>query len=181
MGQAGHYNTVHLPRCRDNGGDLPSAGELFEVLQGQHNTLSEQTVRSIARQLIQALCYLHGHRIIHRDLKPQNVLVASGGRIKLCDFGFARAMSSQTVMLKSIKGTPLYMAPELVQEQPYTYSVSLFGGLPQCCNSGIAKQYTQHVENLQWRRHFSRKHCCNNLAGLSHINRACICALCNSS
>ncbi|KAL2326660.1 hypothetical protein Fmac_025718 [Flemingia macrophylla] len=44
----------------------------------------------------------------------------------LCDFGFARAMSTNTVVLRSIKGTPLYMAPELVREQPYTHTVDLW-------------------------------------------------------
>ena len=43
--------------------------------------------------------------------------------MKLCDFGFARAMSNNTMVLTSIKGTPLYMAPELVQEQPYNHTV----------------------------------------------------------
>lgn len=86
--------------------------------------LGEDVVRSIAKQLVHALHYLHSNRIIHRDMKPQNILICAGGRVKLCDFGFARALSAQTMVLTSIKGTPLYMAPELVQEQPYTYSVS---------------------------------------------------------
>ena len=43
--------------------------------------------------------------------------------VKLCDFGFARAMSTSTLLVTSIKGTPLYMAPELVQEQPYNHTV----------------------------------------------------------
>ncbi len=86
-------------------------------------TLGEGEVRAIAKQLVRALHYLHHNRVIHRDLKPQNLLIAAGGRVKLCDFGFARALSSQTMLLTSIKGTPLYMAPELVQEQPYTYAV----------------------------------------------------------
>ena len=47
-------------------------------------------------------------------MKPQNILISAGGVIKLCDFGFARLMSLNTVVLTSIKGTPLYMAPELV-------------------------------------------------------------------
>jgi serine/threonine protein kinase len=55
---------------------------------------------------------------ICRDMKPQNVLIGANGRIKLCDFGFARSMSTNTIVLTSIKGTPLYMAPELVQELP---------------------------------------------------------------
>lgn len=50
----------------------------------------------------------------------------SGGTVKLCDFGFARAMSNNTMVLTSIKGTPLYMAPELVQEKTYTRTVDLW-------------------------------------------------------
>ncbi len=87
-------------------------------------TLPEEEVRSIAKQLVRALHYLHSNRIIHRDMKPQNVLIGAHGCVKLCDFGFARAMSCSTLVVTSIKGTPLYMAPELVQEQPYNHTVS---------------------------------------------------------
>ena len=59
-------------------------------------------------------------------MKPQNVLIGSNGRIKLCDFGFARAMSTNTIVLTSIKGTPLYMSPELVKEQPYDATSDLW-------------------------------------------------------
>ncbi len=59
-------------------------------------------------------------------MKPQNVLIGSSGHIKLCDFGFARAMSSNTIVLTSIKGTPLYMSPELVKEQPYDATSDLW-------------------------------------------------------
>ncbi|GMI34661.1 hypothetical protein TeGR_g4500, partial [Tetraparma gracilis] len=83
-------------------------------------------VRSIAKQLVQALHYLHSNRIIHRDMKPQNILIGATGTVKLCDFGFARAMSSDTVVLTSIKGTPLYMSPELVKEQPYDHTSDLW-------------------------------------------------------
>ena len=83
-------------------------------------------MRSIAVQLVDALHYLHSNRIIHRDMKPQNILIVADGTVKLCDFGFARAMSSSTFVLTSIKGTPLYMAPELVQEKPYTHTVDLW-------------------------------------------------------
>jgi len=44
-------------------------------------------------------------------MKPQNVLIGANSRVMLCDFGFARAMSQQTTVVASIKGTPLYMAP----------------------------------------------------------------------
>lgn len=100
-------------------------GELFEVLEDDRS-LPEDEVRSIAKQLVRALLYLHSKRIIHRDMKPQNILVGRNGTVKLCDFGFARAMSCNTMVLTSIKGTPLYMAPELVQEQSYTHTADLW-------------------------------------------------------
>eukprot|EP01047_Picozoa_sp_COSAG01_P009357 COSAG01_NODE_382_length_17840_cov_68.658663_19_plen_1094_part_00 len=100
-------------------------GELFEILEDDQS-LPEAEVRKIARQLVKALHYLHHNRIIHRDMKPQNILVGAGGAVKLCDFGFARHMSAKTMVLTSIKGTPLYMAPELVQEKPYTETVDLW-------------------------------------------------------
>ncbi|OMJ73953.1 hypothetical protein SteCoe_27264 [Stentor coeruleus] len=100
-------------------------GELFEILEDDHN-LPESEVRKIAQQLVQSLHYLHSHRIIHRDMKPQNILISANGTVKLCDFGFARAMSSSTIVLTSIKGTPLYMAPELVQEMPYNHTADLW-------------------------------------------------------
>ncbi|WOL04028.1 serine/threonine-protein kinase TIO isoform X1 [Canna indica] len=100
-------------------------GELFEVLEDD-KCLPEEQVQAIAKQLVKALYYLHSNRIIHRDMKPQNILIGAGSIIKLCDFGFARAMSANTVVLRSIKGTPLYMAPELVREQPYNHTADLW-------------------------------------------------------
>ncbi|KAL4423876.1 hypothetical protein ABPG75_001177 [Micractinium tetrahymenae] len=100
-------------------------GELFHILEDDR-CLPESVVRSVARQLVQALHYLHSNRIIHRDMKPQNILISANGTVKLCDFGFARLMSTNTLVVTSIKGTPLYMAPELVQEQPYNHTVDLW-------------------------------------------------------
>ena len=100
-------------------------GELFHILEDDQK-LSEQVVHHIAHQLVSALWYLHSNRILHRDMKPQNILLSNGGYVKLCDFGFARAMSVDTFMVTSIKGTPLYMSPELVQEQPYDHNADLW-------------------------------------------------------
>ncbi|XP_044294432.1 serine/threonine-protein kinase 36 [Varanus komodoensis] len=100
-------------------------GELFQILEDDGN-LPEEQVQGIASQLVSALYYLHSHRILHRDMKPQNILLGKGGIIKLCDFGFARAMSIHTMVLTSIKGTPLYMSPELVEEKPYDHTADLW-------------------------------------------------------
>ncbi|NWZ24404.1 STK36 kinase, partial [Asarcornis scutulata] len=100
-------------------------GELFQILEDD-GSLPEEQVQAIAAQLVSALYYLHSHRILHRDMKPQNILLGKDGVIKLCDFGFARAMSIHTMVLTSIKGTPLYMSPELVEEKPYDHTADLW-------------------------------------------------------
>uniref|UniRef100_A0A8C0FF49 non-specific serine/threonine protein kinase n=1 Tax=Bubo bubo TaxID=30461 RepID=A0A8C0FF49_BUBBB len=100
-------------------------GELFQILEDDGN-LPEDQVQTIAAQLVSALYYLHSHRILHRDMKPQNILLGKDGVVKLCDFGFARAMSIHTMVLTSIKGTPLYMSPELVEERPYDHTADLW-------------------------------------------------------
>lgn len=100
-------------------------GELFQLLEDD-GTLPEDQVQIIACQLVSALHYLHSHRILHRDMKPQNILLCKENRVKLCDFGFARSMSFETMVLTSIKGTPLYMSPELVEEKPYDQTADLW-------------------------------------------------------
>ncbi|XP_032673839.1 serine/threonine-protein kinase fused [Odontomachus brunneus] len=99
--------------------------ELYEILD-KEGRLSEERAQVIACDLVSALYYLHSNRVLHRDLKPQNVLLEANGVAKLCDFGFARSMSTGTHVLTSIKGTPLYMAPELIEESPYDHNADLW-------------------------------------------------------
>ncbi|XP_067385529.1 serine/threonine-protein kinase 36 [Emydura macquarii macquarii] len=125
-----HPNIVHMLDSFETDKEVVvvtdyAEGELFQILEDDGN-LPEDQVQDIASQLVSALYYLHSHRILHRDMKPQNILLGKGGVIKLCDFGFARAMSINTMVLTSIKGTPLYMSPELVQEKPYDHTADLW-------------------------------------------------------
>ncbi|KAH0926103.1 hypothetical protein HID58_018359 [Brassica napus] len=64
--------------------------------------------------------------ILEDDKRLPEEQVQAIAKQLLCDFGFARAMSTNTVVLRSIKGTPLYMAPELVREQPYNHTADLW-------------------------------------------------------
>ncbi|KAL3565257.1 hypothetical protein D5086_033303 [Populus alba] len=80
---------------------------------------------------VRALHYLHSNRIIHRDMKPQNILIGAGSVVKVRSgvLPLLRIPSYPTLHLhfcSSFPGTPLYMAPELVREQPYNHSADLW-------------------------------------------------------
>ncbi|MHB1681979.1 MAG: Stk1 family PASTA domain-containing Ser/Thr kinase [Bacilli bacterium] len=68
----------------------------------------------IARQICDALAHAHEHNIVHRDVKPHNILISKAGRVKVTDFGIARAISTNTITHSSsaILGSVHYFSPE---------------------------------------------------------------------
>ena len=67
----------------------------------------------------------HEHRI-HRDIKPQNILINSSGRVKLTDFGVSKELMSSVAMARTFVGSFRYMAPERLQNAPYTYTSDIW-------------------------------------------------------
>ncbi|KAH8345171.1 hypothetical protein KR059_007300 [Drosophila kikkawai] len=126
-----------------------------------NGAMGEEPARRVTGHLVSALYYLHSNRILHRDLKPQNVLLDKNMHAKLCDFGLARNMTMGTHVLTSIKGTPLYMAPELLAEQPYDHHADMWSlgciayesmaGQPPFCASSILHlvKMIKH-EDVKW-------------------------------
>ena len=94
--------------------------------------------------------YLHKMKVIHRDLKPQNILISSTGNIKVADFGFAKTLTTSTTVVTSVKGTPLYMPPELVMEKPYDKTADLWsmGVVLYELFAGVPPFYTNHFVSL---------------------------------
>lgn len=106
--------------------EFVNGGELFWHLN-QVGRFSEERARFYAAELILALDYLHTHGIIYRDLKPENILIDSDGHVKLTDFGLSKDGLDETDgMTESFVGTTEYLAPEIIKDKKYTYSVDWY-------------------------------------------------------
>lgn len=92
-------------------------GSISDMMHKFGGALQEKVIRLYTRQILLALTYLHDHNIVHSDIKCNNVLVAASGTLKLTDFGCAKRMRTSSWSTKGVGGTPLWMAPEVLQDQ----------------------------------------------------------------
>ena len=89
-------------------------GTTLRQLLIDHGALPLGESLNVVERLLEALATAHHAGLVHRDVKPENVLLGTDGRIKLADFGLARAVTEMTSGSSVVMGTAAYLAPELI-------------------------------------------------------------------
>ena len=94
------------------------SGGSVSALLHKFGNFNERVIRLYTEQILSGLDYLHSHRIMHRDIKGANILVDHAGICKLADFGASKRLDMLTNAEgdRSLKGTPYWMAPEVVKQ-----------------------------------------------------------------
>jgi len=93
-------------------------GSISKVISN-FGALTEDIVKMYTMQILDGLEHLHINTIIHRDIKGAYIMVDADGVCKLGDFGCAKKIAGLNSDFKSLKGTPNWMAPEVIQQQYY--------------------------------------------------------------
>ncbi len=94
-------------------------GSTLEQTLASRERLNPVEVVAILHQTALALDYAHAKGVIHRDVKPSNIMITSGGQVKVADFGIAKITTTQAqTRTGMVMGTPSYMAPEQMRSQP---------------------------------------------------------------
>ncbi|KAL4606620.1 hypothetical protein ACB092_09G116500 [Castanea dentata] len=112
---------IHLVLEYCRGGDL-------SIYLQRHGRVPEATAKQFMLQLAAGLQILRDNNLIHRDLKPQNLLLSTNDKnstLKIADFGFARSLQPRG-LAETLCGSPLYMAPEIMQLQKYDAKADLW-------------------------------------------------------
>ncbi|XP_057546197.1 mitogen-activated protein kinase kinase kinase NPK1-like [Amaranthus tricolor] len=103
-------------------------GGSISSLLGKFGSFPESVIRMYTKQLLLGLEYLHKNGIMHRDIKGANILVDNKGCIKLADFGASKKVVELATMTgaKSMKGTPYWMAPEVILQTGHSFSADIW-------------------------------------------------------
>lgn len=130
--------------------DYVPGGELFKRLQLE-GRFSESRTQFYAAEILLGIGHLHKQGFIYRDLKPENILLDAQGHLKITDFGLVKTGMSKESTTATMCGTPEYVAPEMVQQKPYTMAVDwwsfgvlifeMLTGLPPFFDENPGKMY----------------------------------------
>ncbi|XP_031232858.1 nik-related protein kinase [Mastomys coucha] len=157
--------------------ELCAAGSVTDVVRMTRNqSLKEDWIAYICREILQGLAHLHAHQVIHRDIKGQNVLLTHDAEVKIVDFGVSAQVSRTNGRRNSFIGTPYWMAPEVIHcdEDPrrsYDYrsdvwsvgitAIEMAEGAPPLCKLQplealcvILREAAPTVKSSGWSRKF---------------------------
>ncbi|XP_067889953.1 mitogen-activated protein kinase kinase kinase kinase 4 isoform X3 [Heterodontus francisci] len=91
------------------------AGSITDLVKNtKGNSLKEDWIAYICREILRGLSHLHVHHVIHRDIKGQNVLLTENAEVKLVDFGVSAQLDRTVGRRNTFIGTPYWMAPEVI-------------------------------------------------------------------
>jgi serine/threonine protein kinase len=132
-----------------------SHGSTLQPYAREDNLLPMDRVVEVVFKSARALEYAHRQGVIHRDIKPSNILLAEDGEAKIGDFGIARlerGTGSGTTAMQ-FAGSPGYMSPEQVQDDPINYQTDLFslGVVMYECLTGRHPFYDGRFSDLVYR------------------------------
>ena len=118
------YNSRELIDHYDLILEYASEGNLYQTIKKEKKGFSEEITFKYFIQALNAIYFLHENNIIHRDIKPENFLLMNKDLIKLCDFGWSTEIEigNRTTFC----GTFEYMAPEIINEEPYEKGVDVW-------------------------------------------------------
>jgi serine/threonine-protein kinase len=131
---AGNIEHENIIRIHDYGEERGRPFIVMEFLVGEdlrhaireNHTGDIPNRLRIALDIARALEYIHSKKIIHRDIKPDNVHIDASGKVKLMDFGIAKAEGLHLTRTGFAVGTPYYMSPEQVRGEPATDAMDIY-------------------------------------------------------
>ena len=132
--------------------ELVTGGELYDrVAHDGH--LNEVKVRRYLQQLVDAIDYCHSKGVYHRDLKPENILLdTSSDTVKIADFGLAAVVDlhapAKERMLRTLCGSPNYVAPEVLREESYDGAKADVWALGVIAFMMVSGRLPFHSENM---------------------------------
>lgn len=109
--------------------ELATRGDLNDRIsqyKTNKNKIEENLILDWCTQICLALVHIHRKKIIHRDLKPQNLFLSGHDLIKIGDFGISKSLFFANQMAQTLVGTPLYMAPEIIEGKMYQFQVDMW-------------------------------------------------------
>ncbi len=130
-GRLAHKNIITIFDLGEDNGQPYIAMEYVEgeslearMRSGEPLTLSQKV--AIIIDICDALAFAHSAGIVHRDMKPGNVMLTTGGSVRILDFGLARLVTSELTRSNIVVGTMNYMAPEQVRAEPIDHRADIF-------------------------------------------------------